>query len=348
MTPLHCYYHPDYEYPLPEKHPFPMQKFRLAAELTSNSSGSDYLKITPPAPITDATVEQVHTPEYVNGLQSVQLDPAHQKRIGLPLRPKELYERSKLEVSGTVAATMKAYSTGLAFNLAGGTYHAYPGAGSGYCVLNDVAISTQHLRHEFGQPELQVMVIDTDAHQGNGTHAIYEHDPNVFTYDIHVGKNFPSQKETGSLDVPLERWVSGETYLNHLQATLPAALERFEPDFIFWITGADPHICDRFGQMDLTTSDMDIRNQEVMRYILKSSAPAVVLFGGGYHSFPDETGTLHSRAVLAAAAEFYAHHGLHNESTNINAALNQPELQVIEKLVPRIGKPQVTSKSCAS
>ncbi|MEM1157314.1 MAG: histone deacetylase [Verrucomicrobiota bacterium] len=338
MTPLRCYFHPDYEYPLPEKHPFPMQKFRLSAQLLSASPLQDVLEVMAPDCIPDAQVERVHTSGYLNRLKLATLDEHHQKRIGLPMRKHSLYERSRLEVSGTVAAVRDAFSSGIGFNLAGGTHHAYPDSGSGYCVLNDVAVAICFLQSELATPDVQIMVIDTDAHQGNGTHKIFEQDPNVFTYDIHVGQNFPSHKERGSKDVALRRWVSGTEYMEKLEQTLPDCIDQFEPDFIFWISGADPHLCDRFGQMDLTTMEMDQRNQFVMQQIIKSTAPVAVLFGGGYHAYPDETGTLHARAVLQATAVFLQNQKMNSAVECLTRSLQHSRMQVIEKEVSRIGK----------
>ncbi len=337
MNPLTCFYHPDYEYPLPEKHPFPMQKFRLAAELIHACQAEHALHIQAPAIIDDASVELVHTPSYLKQLKAGSMTSNEEKRLGLPLRQNALYQRSRLEVSGTVAAMYAALQHGMAFNLAGGTHHAYADSGSGYCVLNDVAIAIQSLRQNPEFSDLQYMVIDTDAHQGNGTHHIFANDKNVFTYSIHVGKNFPSRKEAGSLDVPLPRWVNGGDYLQELKLTLPTAIQSFEPDIIFWITGADTHLCDRFGQMDLTTREMDQRNRQVAQWILNSSAATVVLFGGGYHTLPDETAILHTRAVLMAAATFYQHH--HSAlSQRCYDALNHPRLSVTEQKVHRVGQ----------
>jgi acetoin utilization deacetylase AcuC-like enzyme len=336
VNPLRCYYHPDYEYPLPDNHPFPMHKFRLAAGLLQHLNLSPQLQVLAPEIIDDALVEQVHHPRYLQQLQTAKLPPTAEKRIGLPVRRQELYQRSRLEVSGTVAAMRAAFEDGIAFNLAGGTHHAYPDAGSGYCVLNDVAIAIRAIQQE--KPGIQCMVIDTDAHQGNGTHYIFANDSNVFTYSIHVGKNFPSRKEPGTLDVPLPRWVTGDEYLAQLQRTLPTAIEIFEPDLIFWITGVDPHLCDRFGQMDLTCSDMDQRNQRIMQWLLPSSAPVTVLFGGGYHAFPDDTATLHTRAVLMAAAAFARHHHQESLSRHCFTALEQKRMQVSEPHVQRIGR----------
>jgi hypothetical protein len=105
------------------------------------------------------------------------------------------------------------------------------------------------------------MVIDLDAHQGNGTNAIFAGDRRVFTYSVHVGKNYPSAKVTGSMDVELPRYVGADDYFDRLEATLPRAIEAFEPDVVFYIGGADVHADDRFGQMGLGTADVRRRDE---------------------------------------------------------------------------------------
>lgn len=147
---------------------------------------------------------------------------------------------------------------------------------------------------------------DTDAHQGNGTHAIFREDRRVFTYSIHVEKNYPTIKEPGNLDVGLPRWVSGSDYLVRLQETLPQAVEAFEPDLAVWISGADPHENDRFGQMRLTSADLDLRDRFVVSLCRDSEVPLTVLYGGGYNRTPGMTARLHANAVKTA---FEIYHG---------------------------------------
>jgi len=308
LTAIPCFFHPDYELPLPEKHPFPMEKFRQAATCLEDVFPGFHP--SSPVPIHDQDVETVHEATYLNHLRKVTLPSPAVKRIGLPVTP-GLYGRSKLEVAGTVSAMKAAMKTGVACNLAGGTHHAFPGFGSGYCVLNDVAIALQILKSI--HPGIRAMVVDTDAHQGNGTHFIYASDPEIYTYSIHVGRNFPSRKEAGSLDVPLPRWVDGRTYLEALRRSLPHAMEAFEPDFIFWIAGADCHGKDRFGQMKLTTREIDERNWLVLNWLRQSSCPVAVLFGGGYNQSPEGTGRLHARAVALTGWVFS---GASSASTN--------------------------------
>lgn len=99
-----------------------------------------------------------------------------------------------LETAGTVAATLAALEDGIAANLAGGTHHAFPGRGLGFCVLNDIAVAVEQLRALGRNPE-QILIVDTDAHQGNANHAYFRDDPSVFTYSIHVGKKDPFKKK---------------------------------------------------------------------------------------------------------------------------------------------------------
>ena len=191
-----------------------------------------------------------------------------------------------------------ALEDGLACNLAGGTHHAFADRGLGYCVLNDVAIAIRDL-HAI-HPDRRVFVVDTDAHQGNGSNGIFAGDARVFTYSIHVGRNYPAEKTAGSLDVELPRFVSGAEYLERLDATLPAAFELFAPDLAFWIAGSDPHENDRFGQMKLSDADMAMRDSAVLDLVIRLGVPVVVLYGGGYNRDRVHTARLHANTVKLA------------------------------------------------
>ena len=206
--------------------------------------------------------------------------------------------RSHAAVAGTLAAARAALRDGLACNLAGGTHHAFADRGEGFCVFNDVAVAIRALRAD--EPYLHALVIDCDAHQGNGTHAIFADDPATYCYSIHVGRNYPSAKVPGDCDVPLERWVDGRTYLRALRETLPAALEAAEPDVAFYIGGADCHEEDRFGQMRLTTAEMAERDRYALNLCRVHSIPTVVLYGGGYSRLPGLTAALHCQTVRIA------------------------------------------------
>ena len=168
-----------------------------------------------------------------------------------------------------------------------------------------MAVAVRDLQTD--RPDLRVMVVDTDAHQGNGTHALLGADGRVFTYSIHVAANYPSRKVPGSLDVGLERFVSGPVFLDALKTSLPPAVEAFRPDLAIWISGADPHQNDRFGQMQLALKDMSARDAFVLGLFVPRGVfvprgiPVAVLYGGGYNRELNNTARLHRNSVEAAA-----------------------------------------------
>ena len=218
--------------------------------------------------------------------------------LGLPPSP-ALFARCAREVEGTRRAVRAALADGAAANLAGGTHHAFADHGEGFCVLNDVAVAVRDLQTD--RPDLRIMVVDTDAHQGNGTHALLGTDPRIFTYSIHVAANYPSRKVPGSLDVGLERFVPGPVFLDALRQSLPPAVASFRPDLVIWISGADPHQNDRFGQMQLTLKEMSERDAFVLGLFVPQGVPVAVLYGGGYNRELANTARLHRNSVEAAA-----------------------------------------------
>ncbi len=296
---MRCFYHRDYYFPLPESHPFPMDKF-WRAEAMIRAAVPAGLRILDAAHAPLEDLRRVHTDAYLEKIRRGDLASAEALKLGLPAG-EALLERSRLETGGTLLATEAALADGLAANLAGGTHHAHADRGLGYCVLNDVAVAIRAVHAR--RPALRILVVDTDAHHGDGTAHLFAGDARVFTYSIHVGRNYPSIKPPGSLDIPLPRWVRGADYLEQLEATLPPALDEHRPELAFWLSGADPHEHDRFGQMRLTDADMAARDAFVLdELVRRRSIPTVVLYGGGYNRDREHTARLHARTVLVAAA----------------------------------------------
>jgi len=274
-----------------------MDKF-WRAEAMIRAADRDDLTIETLVPATMAQLRRVHTSAYLDSIRAGALERIPAIKLGLPASA-ELLHRSCLEVGGTILAMWAARAEGLACNLAGGTHHAFPDRGLGYCVLNDVAIAIRDL-HEH-DPSARIVVIDTDAHQGNGTHAIFDADERVYTYSIHVGRNYPAVKSPGSCDVELDRYAEGATWLAALQDTLPAALITARADFAFWITGADLHTDDRFGQLRLADADFAARDHLILELIQDRRLPTAILYGGGYNREREYTARLHADTVLRAA-----------------------------------------------
>lgn len=288
-----------------------MEKFPDAYELVR-----DQVEVSAPLLLTRADIGRAHETAYLDAVSYDAtegpphgLKPYDRNRLGLPAHNR-LLERSMLETAGTVSAALTALEDGLAANLAGGTHHAFPGRGLGFCVLNDIAVTIEYLRAH-GHSLDQILIVDTDAHQGNANHAYFQNDTSVFTYSIHVGKNYPAHKESGDCDVPLPRYVESGPYLEALARTLPAVFARTEPDLVFWISGADCHLDDRFGQMRLSEEAMRQRDEFVLSLCRdygcgpsrtgSSGGGTVLVYGGGYQPTPRRTGYLHAQTVLTAA-----------------------------------------------
>ena len=298
---MRCSYAPGYFLPLPEGHPFPMEKFPEARAVLG-----DAVTIMAPVALQRTDLERAHRPDYLDAVSfdrvgggSAGLSPYARNRLGLPAHP-DLLKRSALETAGTVTAAIAALDDGIAANLAGGTHHAFPDRGLGFCVLNDIAVTIEFLRAREQCPA-HILIVDTDAHQGNANHAYFRGDRGVFTYSIHVGRNYPAHKEAGDLDVPLERYAGGEAYFEAFEATLPATFAHCEPDLVFWISGADCHEDDRFGQLGLTSAEMARRDRRVLVLCRAYACPTVVVYGGGYNRRPGMTGWLHAQTIRIAA-----------------------------------------------
>ncbi len=304
---MRCFYSPEFYLDLPEGHPFPMAKFRVSKDMLLEGGILRPEEIQEVRPADTHVLARVHDPEYLAKIYHGQLDRKEQIKLGLPVTP-QLYRRSATEVEATRRACEAALQDGLAVVLAGGTHHAFREHGEGYCVFNDIAIAIRSL--QINHPGIRVMVVDTDAHQGNGTNSLLDNDPRVFTYSIHVGRNYPTRKVNGSMDVETVRYVEGEMYLRQLFTTLAAALDVFTPDLVIWIAGADNHRNDRFGQMMLTVKDLQRRDDVILRAMVNNRIPVAVLYGGGYNREPEYTAKLHRNTVATAKRIAREFHGL--------------------------------------
>ncbi len=248
--------------------------------------------------VSDTQVLYAHDPAYLQNIINGNLSPQDQKEIGFPWS-EAMVERSRRSAGATLAAAKTALSDGIAANLAGGTHHAYRAKGSGFCVFNDSAITARTLQREIN-PKLQVAVIDLDVHQGNGTAAILEGDPSIFTLSIHGQNNFPFQKEKSDLDVGLGDGCNDQTYLQSLNQALELLDSRFRADFVIFLAGADPHEGDRLGRLKISKEGMRLRDELVFQYALNKQIPLAFSMAGGYGREIDSTVDIHFQTICTA------------------------------------------------
>lgn len=294
---MRCFYSEDLELELPSGHPFPMEKFRISKDMLLEGGILSPEEIVEVRASHTHLLQRVHEPDYIRRIESGLLGRKEQILLGLPATPR-LFARSATEVEATRLACHAALAEGVGVCLAGGTHHAFRGHGEGYCVFNDVAVAIRDLQDK--QPNIRIMVVDTAAHQGNGTAALLAHDPRVFTYSIHVGRDFPAKKTTSTLDIETVRYVEGGMYLHQLFTSLANALDAFAPDLVIWISGADNHRNDRFGQMHLSLKDIQRRDEVLLGAFIRNRIPVAVLYGGGYNRQPEFTAKLHRNTIATA------------------------------------------------
>ncbi|MBW4488501.1 MAG: histone deacetylase [Trichocoleus desertorum ATA4-8-CV12] len=272
-------YNSVYVAPLLAGHRFPMAKFKLLYDRLL-ADGVAHLEqfFTPERP-TQTVLELVHTPDYVQAYCDGTLDPKTQRRIGLPWSP-ALVDRTCTAVGGTILTAQLALQQGLACNTAGGTHHAFPSYGSGFCIFNDLAIAARALQ-KLGLVE-KVLIVDLDVHQGDGTAAIFQNDPSVFTFSMHCEVNFPGTKQTSDLDVPLPIGMEDDAYLQTLAAYLPDLLSEVRPGLVLYDAGVDPHLGDRLGKLALTDTGLFRREMQVLSTCVAAGYPVACVIGGGY------------------------------------------------------------------
>ena len=209
-------HHPIYNLPLPEGHRFPMEKYDLLPEQLLYEGTATRDNFFLPERPNDKHIIAVHDAEYFYDLLNLTLDQKMMRRIGFPLSETWI-ERELIIADGTMKACDYALKYGIAMNIAGGTHHAFTNKGEGFCMLNDQAIGAKYLINN--NTCNQVLIVDLDVHQGNGTAEIFEGDSSVYTFSMHGKNNYPFIKERSDLDIALEDGTTDETYLDILKST---------------------------------------------------------------------------------------------------------------------------------
>lgn len=299
---LQIAFSPVYRLRLPDGHRFPMLKYELIHEQLLYEGTCTEANFFGPAPVDDRWVLGVHTAAYVNQLKTLTVDARMVRRIGFPLTP-QLIDREWIITQGTIDCTHKARQDGVAMNVAGGTHHAYPDRGEGFCLLNDVGVAAHYLL-EMGQAR-QILVIDLDVHQGNGTAVMFQHEPRVFTFSMHGKDNYPLRKEQSDLDIALPTDTADEVYLNLLYDTLPGLIRRVQPDFLFYVSGVDILASDRLGKLAVSREGCKQRDEFVFGQAIRHGLPITVSMGGGYSPRLTDIVEAHCNTFRVATSLFF-------------------------------------------
>lgn len=279
MPTLHIAYDPIYAHPLPEGHRFPMLKYELIPEQLLYEGSIQTNNLFRPETCPDDIVLLTHDAAYLQRLHQQTLSAKEQRHIGFPQSP-ALTLRELVITQGTIDCCHHAFENGVSINVAGGTHHAFADHGEGFCLLNDFAVAANYLLDQ--QLAKQILIVDLDVHQGNGTASIFQHEPKVFTFSMHGAHNYPFHKEQSDLDIGLKDGTNDALYLELLQTNLQTLLHRVQPDFVFYLSGVDILETDKFGKLNISMQGCMQRDEIVLNSLKQKNIPCTVAMGGGY------------------------------------------------------------------
>ncbi|XP_069563402.1 uncharacterized protein SYNPCC7002_A1628 isoform X1 [Brachyistius frenatus] len=291
-------HHSKYACDLPPGHRFPMGKFPRVLHFLLKDQVITEKQVWLPKTASEELLSRVHTEEYLNNFIHGKINEQEQRRTGFPWS-EGVVSRCRYETGGTVLAAQVALQKGLACSTAGGTHHAFPSYGSGFCLLNDLAVAAKYVLDN-SSTKRKVLIVDLDVHQGDGTAFIFKEEPSVFTFSVHCGKNFPLRKQQSDLDIGVEDGLEDKEYLSTVEAHLPRLLETFRPDLVLYDAGVDPHWEDELGRLRLTDQGLYKRDLYVMKTVVSKGIPVAVVIGGGYSRDIDKLALRHSIVHRAA------------------------------------------------
>jgi acetoin utilization deacetylase AcuC-like enzyme len=281
-----------------------------------------------PLPCCDDDLRLVHTPMWVDKITRGMMSVRDELELEVPYS-KQLTEAFCYMAGGSVLAAELALRDRCCVHLGGGFHHGFSDHGEGFCLINDVAIAIRCMQR--GGQIARAMVIDCDVHQGNGTAAIFggaaiepypaasykaalgpqrpanmqsSEPTDVFTISLHQENNYPYWKPPSSIDINLPDGTGDTEYLQWLDTALEKSIERFRPDLLCYVAGADPYVEDQLGGLALTMEGLKQRDVRVYRFAREHDFPIMTTLAGGYARKPADTVSIHTNTVLAAKQVF--------------------------------------------
>ncbi len=247
---------------------------------------------------------KIHTPEYLRSLRRPEalariLEVPMVRRLPGWVIDWRVLRPMRYATGGTLLACRKALEHGVAINLGGGYHHAAAGWGGGFCVYADAPLAAWIL-HDEGRAG-KVMVVDLDAHQGNGTAAVFQDWPWATIFDLYERDIFPARKEPEDYPLPVRSGLTGVEYLGIVQEALPVALDAIRPDLLIYNAGSDPFINDPLAGFRLTMSDLAERDLIVVTMARERRIPLAMVLSGGYSA---DSWRIHTDAIEGILTRF--------------------------------------------
>ena len=286
------------EIKLPEQHRFPIQKYGLLRKRVQNLKT---VKICYPMKPSRKILSRVHSEEYIDRIFKGELSTKELQSIGFPWST-ELVQRSLYSVGCTISAALESIEGKLSCSLAGGTHHAGYDYGEGFCVFNDVAIAVSLLRAKY--PEMKILVVDTDVHQGNGTADLLTNLSDVFTLSLHSARNYPHKNHI-VISMSFPDGTLDNQYLRVFSDVLDEAIKSFKADFVFFLAGADVFSGDRLGRLNLSKEGIRRRDDLFFSKFDLNKTKITVVMGGGYAKNIGDIVDIHLGTIKSAVKSLY-------------------------------------------
>jgi acetoin utilization deacetylase AcuC-like enzyme len=277
-----------------------MRKFSLLRQHLESTGVATKENLYRPGTARIDLLELAHCPNYLARFINGELSDKEIRRMGLPWS-RGLVKRTLISPNGSFLTASLALKTGLACHLAGGTHHAHRDFASGYCILNDLAITALGLLAL--QKVARVLIFDCDVHQGDGTATILKNTPEITTCSIHCEKNFPQRKAQSDIDIEVPKGAGDEQYLQLVSETLKHAIDVSEPDLVIFDAGVDVYEHDPLGMLNISIDGIRRREAMVIKTVRNIGIPLATVIGGGYDN--DQMALARRHAIVVEEANKY-------------------------------------------
>ena len=281
---------------LPERHRYPIQKYALLKRW-ADDHGARSAQWFEPQPMDWQTVKTVHSPDYIEQLVNNRIDKSQWRRVGFPWS-EQLLLRTLTSAAGTLLTAQLALKAGCAIHFSGGYHHAHYDWGSGFCLINDLALAAKSVIAN--NPQKKVVIFDTDVHQGDGTATLFANEPRIITCSIHGEKNFPFTKSQSDWDIELPKGTTDDEYLDVVSATLNQLIIKEQPDLILYDAGVDIYRQDDLGHLSISLNGIFARDMAVLSSAQKHNISLAAVIGGGYQRRLDRLTRAHAQLLRAA------------------------------------------------
>ncbi|MGM0525854.1 MAG: histone deacetylase family protein [Pseudomonadota bacterium] len=295
--PVPFVYHSRYsKLDLPTRHRYPIQKYRMLKQWADQHGAKSSQWFTP-SPLNWQHVKSVHADHYIDNLVNNQIEKSRWRRIGFPWS-EQLLLRTLTSAAGTCQTAQLALSEGCAIHFSGGYHHAHYDWGSGFCIVNDLALAAQQVIND--NSNARVLIFDTDVHQGDGTATLFANQPRVTTCSIHGEKNFPFTKSCSDIDIELAKGTTDEHYLQVVEKTLNTAIKQSKPDLILYDAGVDIYRQDELGHLSISLNGLYQRDHLVLDVARRNNISLAAVIGGGYQRNLGRLIRAHAQLLRAA------------------------------------------------